>query len=102
MKTGLMLLLLAGCTTKPYVPMPPAKSIFTSPITWITAESDEVRKVCDQLYGPALIGKFHGCAYKKDGMCYIYTPAPRDESDRTAMMIIGHEALHCFIGEFHR
>ena len=41
------------------------------------------------------------CARVRGNECTIYVKPPRNESDRNAIYILGHEALHCFVGHFH-
>ena len=49
----------------------------------------------------ALIGTRHACARLRGDECTIYVKPPRNEDDRAAIYILGHEALHCFVGHFH-
>jgi hypothetical protein len=102
-KTALAALLFslaaAGCTaTKPIAPMPTQGTINRS-ITWVMAEDPQ--KACDQTFGKPLIGTRQACARVRGNECTIYVKPPRSEDDRNAIYILGHEALHCFVGHFH-
>jgi len=43
----------------------------------------------------------NACARVRGNECTIYVKPPRNEDDRSAIYILGHEALHCFVGHFH-
>jgi hypothetical protein len=89
----------AACsTTKPIEPIPQQGTISRS-ITWVLTEDPS--KACDENFGKALIGNRTACARLRGNECTIYVKPPRNENDRTAIYILGHEALHCFAGHFH-
>ena len=89
----------AGCSaTKPIDPIPTQGTINRS-ITWVMA--DDPQKACDQNFGKPLIGTRQACARLRGNECTIYVKPPRNEDDRSAIYILGHEALHCFVGNFH-
>jgi hypothetical protein len=89
----------AGCsTTKPIEPIPQQGTISRS-ITWVMTE--DPAKSCDQTFGKVLIGNRTACARLRGNECTIYVKPPRNENDRNAIYILGHEALHCFAGQFH-
>lgn len=89
----------AGCgTMKPIDPIPKEGTIKRS-ITWVLAEDPE--KVCEQNFKKPLIGTRSACARVRGNECTIYVKPPRNEEDRHGIYILGHEALHCFIGNFH-
>jgi len=89
----------AGCsTTTPIEPIPQQGSISRS-ITWVLA--DDPAKACDENLGKPLIGARLACARLRGNECTIYVKPPRNENDRNAIYILGHEALHCFAGHFH-
>jgi hypothetical protein len=89
----------AGCAaTKPTDPIP-AHGTISRTITWVLAE-DPIQ-ACNQALGKPLIGTRHACARLRGNECIIYVKPPRNEEDRTAIYILGHEALHCFVGNFH-
>jgi hypothetical protein len=89
----------AGCaSTKPIEPIPTQGTISRS-ITWVMTE--DPMKACDEAFGKPLIGVRLACARLRGNECIIYTKPPRNEADRTAIYILGHEALHCFVGNFH-
>jgi hypothetical protein len=92
-------LLAAGCAaTKPIDPIPGQGAIQRS-ITWVLAENPS--KDCAQTLGKPLIGVRNACAKVVGNNCTIYVRPPRNEDDRTAIFLLGHEALHCFVGHFH-
>jgi hypothetical protein len=89
----------AGCTaTKPIDPIPTQGTIRRN-ITWVLA--DDPIAACNQALGKPLIGVRHACARLRGNECTIFVKPPRSEEDRTAIYILGHEALHCFVGNFH-
>jgi hypothetical protein len=95
----LLLLGTAACsTTKPIEPIPQQGTISRS-ITWVI--SDDPAKACDENLGKPLIGARLACARLRGNECTIYVKPPRNENDRNAIYILGHEALHCFAGHFH-
>jgi len=90
---------LAGCTTtKPLDPIPTQGAINRS-ITWVIAE--DPTKACDEALGKPLIGTRQACARLRGNECTIYVKPPRSAEDRTAIYVLGHEALHCFAGHYH-
>ena len=89
----------AGCsTTKPIESIPQQGTVSRS-ITWVM--SDDPAKDCDENLGKPLIGARLACARLRGNECTIYVKPPRNENDRNAIYILGHEALHCFAGQFH-
>jgi hypothetical protein len=95
----LILAAAVGCAgTKPIAPIPSQGTISRS-ITWVLTE--DPAKACEQNFGKPLIGARHACARLRGNECTIYVKPPRNEDDRTAIYILGHEALHCFAGHFH-
>src|SRR5262245_11372159 len=99
MLLAMVCLIAAGCaTTKPIEPIPTQGAISRS-ITWVL--TDDPAKACDQTFGKPLIGARHACARLHGDQCTIYVKPPRSEDDRNAIYILGHEALHCFVGHFH-
>jgi len=102
-KTMLLTLLLlagaAGCAaTKPVDPIPKHGTIQRS-ITWVL--TDDPQEACDYYLGKPLIGARRACARLRGNECTIYVKPPRNEEDRYAIYVLGHEALHCFVGNFH-
>jgi hypothetical protein len=96
---SLCLLAAAGCSsTKPVDPIPTQGTISRS-ITWVLA--DDPIQACNQALGKPLIGTRHACARLRGNECTIYVKPPRNEDDRMAIYVLGHEALHCFVGNFH-
>jgi hypothetical protein len=88
-----------GCATKQSIEPMPTQGTISRSITWVL--SDDPAKACDQAFGKPLIGARHACARLRGNECIIYVKPPRSEDDRTAIYILGHEALHCFVGNFH-
>ena len=103
-KTMLVTILLllagaAGCAaTRPIDPIPKQGAIQRS-ITWVLA--DDPQGACDYYLGKPLIGTRSACARLRGNECTIYVKPPRSEEDRQAIYVLGHEALHCFVGNFH-
>ncbi len=64
----------------------------TVQITWIYDEDSLKEELGNEAHGRAYIGED----------CIIYAPAPKDEFDTFALETLGHEAFHCFAGQFHR
>jgi len=46
-------------------------------------------------------GEITGVTYPTDSGCVIYARTPRSVDDRERMAILGHELLHCYIGQYH-
>ena len=89
----------SGCSvTKPVDPIPTQGTINRS-ITWVLAEDPS--GACDTNLGKPIIGVRQACARVRGNECTIYVKPPRNEEDRSAIYILGHEALHCFVGHFH-
>lgn len=103
-KTRLVTILLvlagaAGCAaTRPLDPIPKQGTIQRS-ITWVLA--DDPQKACDFNFGKPLIGTRSACARLRGNECTIYVKPPRSGEDHQAIYVLGHEALHCFVGNFH-
>jgi hypothetical protein len=89
----------AACAaTKPAGSIP-AQGTINRSITWVLAE--DAAEACNEALGKPLIGTRLACARLRGNECIIYVTPPRNENDRTAIYILGHEALHCFVGNFH-
>jgi len=88
-----------GCASRKPIEAMPTQGTVSRSITWVM--SDDPAKACDDSFGKPLIGTRHACARVRGNECTIYVKPPRSEEDRTAIYILGHEALHCFIGHFH-
>ena len=95
----LPLVLAAGCASTKPIDSIPSQGTISRSITWVLAE--DPASACDQAVGKPLIGARHACARLRGNECTIYVKPPRNENDRTAIYILGHEALHCFVGHFH-
>jgi hypothetical protein len=94
-----LLVAAAGCATQKPMDSIPSEGTISRSITWVLA--DDPAGACDQMVGKQLIGKRTACARVRGNECTIYVKPPRSEDDRTAIYILGHEALHCFVGHFH-
>lgn len=69
-------------------------------VSWVKVE--DPHKVCTELTGPStLFLKTLGCVTRKDGLCTIYSRAPKDEMDTKLFAIVGHELMHCTDGDWH-
>jgi hypothetical protein len=89
----------AGCAVRKPADAMPSQGTISRSITWVLADDPE--KACDAKLGRQLIGARRACAHVRGDDCTIYVKPPRSEDDRTAIYILGHEALHCFVGHFH-
>ena len=102
---GLLVLLLSlaaagmGCAARKPIEPIPAQGTVNRSITWVMTE--DPAKACDDTFGKPLIGARRACARLRGNECTIYVKPPRSEEDRNAIYILGHEALHCFVGHFH-
>jgi hypothetical protein len=95
---ALSLVLLAACATKP-LDFIPQEGTIQRTVTWVMTEYPT--RSCDRALGKALIGTRNACARLRGSDCTIYVKPPRSDEDRTAIFLLGHEALHCFVGHFH-
>ena len=75
----------AACATPKSVDPIPAQGTISHSITWVLA--DDAVQACSDSLGKPLIGTRLACAWLRGNECAIY--------------ILGHEALHCFVGNFH-
>lgn len=101
-KIGIALIVsgfVTGCATQKPIAEIPQEGTLQRSITWVM--SDDPQAACDYHFGKPLIGKRLACARLRGNECTIYVKPPRSEEDRTAIYILGHEALHCFVGQFH-
>lgn len=116
-----LVVLVTGCSTMKEIKPIPREGVITREITWVI--TDDPQAFCNEARnaGPnyqfstsmgngmyrassaPLIGKELSCA-KLSGdskKCTIYVKPPRNEDDRIGQYLLGHEALHCFVGQFH-
>jgi hypothetical protein len=77
-----------GCTTNPSNP---------TPIEWVEMSQSELERFC----GKAIIGTTTGCYRWQGGICYMYTRALKNETDRQTKLAVGEETIHCVKGNFH-
>lgn len=76
-------------------------------ISWIrTHPSQEGGPYCQpRSTGSSFVligGGVHGCSIRTGAhFCEIYVMEPQSENDELQMSRIGHEILHCFLGDFH-
>lgn len=74
-------------------------------ITWITYDSAfTLQQACVAAGVVVKKGRFiRGCAQpnRREGTCIIHAQIPEHVND-TKTLVLGHEALHCFAGAFHK
>lgn len=88
----LLCFLLCACTGEP---LRKSYELETVKLTWIRVPVERMARVCN---GERVLG----CTvYTGPGECTIYSPEPEGDTDDYRMAILGHEALHCFIGAVH-
>ncbi len=96
----LLLAALAGCTAAPRQLDPiPQQGTLSRQITWVLV--DDPVKACNEALGKPLLGARFACARVRGEQCTIYVKPPRSPDDRAAIYLLGHEALHCFAGNYH-
>ena len=67
-------------------------------LTW-SEDMEEANRISQEIFGTDVIGL---AGYNLEtGVCTIYAPMPKGEDDKDAMETLGHETLHCFVGNFH-
>lgn len=91
-------LLLSGCSIH-HIPDLPVIGYYERNIGWVITETPEV--ACDAAYGKEIVRTRNACAVLVDDNCLIFTKPVRNEEDRAMMAVLGHEVLHCFVGEYH-
>lgn len=96
---ALSLTVLSACATTKAVEDIPQQGTIKRTVTWVMAENPT--QACDEALGKQLIGVRNACARLRGNDCTIYVKPPRSEEDRNAIFLLGHEALHCFVGHFH-
>jgi len=90
--------LVLGCASAPRAD--DAHAAPTRTITWVMVENPNA--VCGNLIPGRALWSIDACADWRDANnCVIYARPPSDESDRQSMFRLGHEVLHCFVGDFH-
>jgi len=52
----------------------------------------------ERQYGKGLVG----LSFWGGETCYIFVTMPQDQEDDFNMNTIGHETLHCVLGDFHK
>lgn len=91
MRLALLALLLSGCANAP--PSGVARSI-----VWVQTENSA--EMCAKLL-PRQVLPIAACSNFRGEHCVIYAEVPKDNNDRRRMLYLGHEVLHCFVGDFH-
>jgi hypothetical protein len=92
--------MLGGCAT-PQPKMDEATGITTRKVTWVTV--DDPNKACGNLIASRTLYTTYACAdFRDPDNCIIYARVPQGAEDRQNMMHLGHEVLHCFVGDFHK
>jgi len=71
------------------------KPMITSSISW--SQDEEIIKSLKKQ-------KMHGLAVVnlEAGVCTIYAEMPRSALDTKRLEVLGHEVMHCFVGDFHK
>lgn len=92
--------LLAGCASALHKQMDQK----TVTVTWQRVSVLEADRTCraegvDVMPFPLTV--IPACAKWKDNTCTIIVPEPQNAHDDSAIYLLGHEVLHCFVGEFH-
>lgn len=92
--------LLAGCASALHKQMDQE----TVTVTWHRVSVLEADRMCreggvDVMPFPLTV--VPACAKWKDNTCTIIVPEPQNANDDSAIYLLGHEVLHCFVGEYH-
>jgi hypothetical protein len=87
------LLVLPGCAYTPFIDT--GRNETTVTITWV---NEDVAEECYRLTAKVA----YGCAAFVKDKCHIWAPMPQGTDDTHSFEILGHEALHCFIGNWHK
>ncbi len=94
---ALALAALGGCATQP---APETSAAPARTITWVMV--DDPKSVCANVVPGRFLWSIDACADWRDPHnCVVYVKPPADADDRQAMLKLGHEVLHCFVGDFH-
>lgn len=92
MRALLLLLVLTGCASYGE-PLRKRWSNDAVTMTWVRVPQEQMHVYC-----PGALA----CTRHTDvGQCTIYSPEPLGDTDEYRMAILGHEAVHCFFGDFH-
>ncbi|WP_303905657.1 hypothetical protein [Thiohalomonas denitrificans] len=51
---------------------------------------------------PFPVSIVQGCAVYTSNSCTVYARTPSNDGDEDAFRLLGHEAFHCFAGDWHR
>ncbi len=51
--------------------------------------------------GPNVLGVATILTTNEGTLCRVYAPKPKNEHDKQALAVLGHEMLHCFAGQYH-
>lgn len=74
-------------------------------IVWIKTTQANVANHCAAVSGKSswFEGNVQGCAFYNpvSDTCTVYVSEPTGYKDDNGFKLLGHEFLHCFIGDFH-
>jgi hypothetical protein len=76
----------------------------TVTVTWQRASLVDADRACRDLGVKAMpfpLAVVPACARWDNNSCIIIAPEPAHKHDMESMALLGHELLHCFVGEFH-
>lgn len=94
---------LSGCASTPEITYNQLQ--YKSNITWHISSPSEVARACGKpkpfYREEGELKVVRGCARWGEGNCHIYTVAPESKYDKSRLSTLGHELLHCFVGQFH-
>jgi hypothetical protein len=101
-----LVLTLSACSSAPTKPLARTMDRHTMTVTWVrTQPSMPDGGHCPSRSSGGILmvgGRTLGCAQVTGpDTCTIWAVEPREVLDEFNMGIIGHEMLHCFLGEFH-
>ncbi len=89
---------MSGCATQQSLEQSRASP--TRTITWVMVE--DPKRVCGEVIPGRFLWNIDACADWRDPHnCIVYAKPPANAEDRQAMLRLGHEMLHCFVGDFH-
>jgi hypothetical protein len=89
-----------GCASQLHKEM----DLDTVTITWQRASLMEADRTCRALGVQAMpfpVEVIPACARWNGSHCTIIAPEPVNAGDTASFALLGHEVLHCFVGEFH-
>lgn len=93
---ALALSTIAGCAT----------SGVTKNIQWKRVSLEDVQKICNS-YRTTNTEPLYGCTMydaklASDNTCIVYTSASIEKFSPLEQLLLGHEMMHCFEGDWHK